>query len=90
MRNCLAWLVAFTGRSGVEGNQRVADSKDPCDASPHVINFRNHRAKYIVPRFCPFTLTFFAAMSFCIGRRIVPTSVPSAATICSPRWPGFA
>ena len=34
------------------------------------------RTKYCVPRVCPFTLTFFAAISFCIGKRIVPTSVP--------------
>jgi hypothetical protein len=42
-----------------------------------------------VPRFSPVVLILFSAISFFIGKRIVTTSVPSVAAICSPRWPGF-
>jgi len=45
----------------------------------------NYAAKYVVPRRCPFVLTFFAARSCCMGNRIVFTSLRSAAAICSAR-----
>lgn len=48
----------------------------------------NYAGKYAIPRRWPVVRTLPPAMSFFIGSRIVVTSVPSCAAICSPRWPG--
>lgn len=83
------WLVRAQESTGAvrvgtdygEGRQRFDNRQRPF-AYP---SREPQASAYVVPRRCPFVLIFLAAISFCIGRRIVPTSVLSAAAICSPR-----
>jgi hypothetical protein len=48
-----------------------------------------HNARYVIPLRCPLVFTFRSAIRRFIIGRIAVLSVPNAAAICSPRWPGL-